>query len=144
MRSFLQQFAGCVELLRALPPAAAGPAPAARAAGADTEMAEGPAGASAAGGAAVAAAGAAFDPVNAYRASVEAAVGTFLVLMTNMRWVGAGVQLAPCPRMQGVPPPAAAPAASAPFESFALRDCADASLPHFPAATSLAATPPWS
>lgn len=101
MRSFLQQFGGCLELLRQLPPE-----PAASTAGAagresssqqqqqqDIEMAEpfqAAAAAAAAGEAGGGAGGtggtpAVTDPAKAYRQSVEATVGTFLVLMTNMR-----------------------------------------------------------
>jgi hypothetical protein len=85
MRAFLQQFAGCVELLRALPPAPAD-APSGSGAGGDSEMAPAEAGAASAAVAGGAAVGT-FDPVKAYRASVEGVVGTFLVLMTNMRCV---------------------------------------------------------
>lgn len=73
MRSFLQQFQGCLQLLRELPPAGAASG------GGDADMAD----AGAPGGAASSAAGAELE---AYRQSVEAVVGTFLVLMTNMRW----------------------------------------------------------
>lgn len=83
MRSFLQQFAYCLGLFRALPPAA--PAGAAGAAGepqgGDAEMAEPSVGAAApAGGTA-----GGVDWSKSYRQSVEGAVGTYLVLMTNLR-----------------------------------------------------------
>lgn len=91
MRSFLQQFAYCLGLLRALPPA-----PPAGAAGTqqlgDTEMAEPSAAAAAAASSSGPAAGEAAPPaggsvdwLNSYRQSVEGTVGTYLVLMTNMR-----------------------------------------------------------
>jgi hypothetical protein len=108
MRSFLKQLEACLELLRQLPPEPAASAAAAAAGGAtrapqqaqqagqqqqDTEMADtaGPAAAlegGTAGGTAGATGGTATQPISpakAYRQSVEAAVGTFLVLMTNMR-----------------------------------------------------------
>jgi predicted regulator of Ras-like GTPase activity (Roadblock/LC7/MglB family) len=80
MRAFLQQFGGCLELLRRLPPRPRQPS-------GDADMAD------AAGGAASGAAvggstgggtvgGTAVE--EAYRHSVEATVNTFLVLMTNM------------------------------------------------------------
>ncbi|KAL4856977.1 E3 ubiquitin-protein ligase UPL1 [Chlorella vulgaris] len=107
MRSFLKQFEACLELLRQLPPEPAASAAAAAAGGAtpapqqaqqagqqqqDIEMADtaGPAAAlegGTAGGTAGATGGTATQPISpakAYRQSVEAAVGTFLVLMTNM------------------------------------------------------------
>lgn len=107
MRSFLKQFEACLELLRQLPPEPAASAAAAAAGGAtlapqqaqqagqqqqDTEMADtaGPAAALEGGtaGGTDATGGTATQPISpakAYRQSVEAAVGTFLVLMTNMR-----------------------------------------------------------
>ena len=66
MHAFLQQFSGCLELLRRLPPRPQPPP------SGDADMAD------AAGGA---------GEENAYRHSVEATVNTFLVLMTNMRCV---------------------------------------------------------
>ncbi|KAI3425184.1 hypothetical protein D9Q98_008953 [Chlorella vulgaris] len=106
MRSFLKQFEACLELLRQLPPEPAASAAAAAAGGAtlapqqaqqagqqqqDTEMADtaGPAAALEGGtaGGTDATGGTATQPISpakAYRQSVEAAVGTFLVLMTNM------------------------------------------------------------
>lgn len=81
MRAFLQQFAGCLQLLRDLPPPSPAVAAAAAAAGGgDAVMAE-------ASGASSGGASSALADVDAYRASVEGTVGTFLVLMTNMRWV---------------------------------------------------------
>lgn len=93
MRSFLQQFAYCLGLLRALPPAPpAGGTGAPE--GGDTDMAE-PAGGAAGGGgpaggeAAAAAGGGGVDWSKSYRQSVEGTVGTYLVLMTNMRCAAA-------------------------------------------------------
>jgi hypothetical protein len=104
MRSFLQQFNGCLELLRQLPPAPAAAdqqqpqqdvemaeAAGAAAAAAAAASAAGAGGASEAAGAA--AAGDTVDLVKAYRQCVESVVGTFLVLMTNMRQAG---WLPPC------------------------------------------------
>lgn len=69
MRAFLQQFGGCLELLRRLPPR---PQP-----GGDADMVDAGSGGTASG----------TGGEEAYRHSVEATVNTFLVLMTNMRWV---------------------------------------------------------
>jgi hypothetical protein len=82
MRSFLQQFGGCLELMRRLPPPEAAQAPQ------GSGAAELPAAAARSGSGGVAVGGevAPADPAAAYRQSVEATAGTFLVLMTNMRW----------------------------------------------------------
>ncbi|KAI7840919.1 hypothetical protein COHA_005351 [Chlorella ohadii] len=66
MRAFLQQFGGCLELLRRLPPR---PQP-----GGDADMVDAGSGGTASG----------TGGEEAYRHSVEATVNTFLVLMTNM------------------------------------------------------------
>lgn len=93
MRSFLLQFSGCLELMRRLPPpeAAAQSRPDPGAAG-QPSAAVG-AGSGAGSGSGGGGEAAPTDPAAAYRQSVEAAVGTFLVLMTNMRCVRGEVGL---------------------------------------------------
>lgn len=135
MCSFLRQFSGCLQLLRELPPA---PAPAAASGGrggGDTAMSE-------AAGAQAAPAG---EPAElaAYRQTVEATVGTFLVLMTNMRC--ALRRWGRCAARCAAPCECAASAAWRRPRSPHSRPRDPSPAPYLPTSLlKIAATPPWS